>query len=130
MRYQAKIEELDKVLALVEGKLEEAEVSPKITISFLVAVEEIFVNVAHYAYQGEEGYVDIDLDISDGKILICFCDEGVAFDPLAKEDPDITATVEEREIGGLGIYMVKKSMDGIEYERVDNKNVLRFWKNC
>lgn len=128
MIFQAKDSELDNVLAWVEGTLEDSMVSPKLVIPFLIAVEEIFVNIAHYAYPESEGEVDIELTISD-KALISFVDEGIAFDPLTKDDPDITASVEERDIGGLGIYMVKKTMDGVEYKRVGNSNVFTFWKN-
>lgn len=128
MIFQAKDSELDNVLAWVEGTLEDSMVSPKLVIPFLIAVEEIFVNIAHYAYPESKGEVDIELTISD-KALISFVDEGIAFDPLTKDDPDITASVEERDIGGLGIYMVKKTMDGVEYKRVGNSNVFTFWKN-
>lgn len=128
MNFKAEINELDNVLAWVEGEMENSMVSPRVIMPFLVAVEEIFVNVAHYAYKGETGDVDIEFKITD-KASITFTDAGVAFDPLAKVDPDITASAEDRPIGGLGIYMVKKSMDGVEYNRIDGKNVLRFWKN-
>ena len=129
MIYKASVEELDNLLADVEAKLEENDVSPKITMPFLVAVEEIFVNIASYAYTETEGNVDIELTVTQDRAHICFTDEGIAFDPLAKEDPDINAPAEERQIGGLGIYMVKKTMDGVKYERVDDKNVFSFWKN-
>lgn len=129
MIYKASVEELDNLLADVEAKLEENDVSPKITMPFLVAVEEIFVNIASYAYTETEGNVDIELTVTQERAHICFTDEGIAFDPLAKEDPDINAPAEERQIGGLGIYMVKKTMDGVKYERVDDKNVFSFWKN-
>lgn len=128
MVFKAEISELDNVLAWVEGELDAKEVSPRIVMPYLVAVEEIFVNVAHYAYQGEIGVVDIEFEISD-KAKITFTDSGVPFDPLARKDPDVTADAEDRPIGGLGIYMVKKSMDGLEYHREDDKNVFTFWKN-
>lgn len=129
MIYKANVGELDNVLSYVESTLESRDVSPKIVMSYLVAVEEVFVNIASYAYQGEEGEADIELDVNDNCVKITFTDTGMEFDPLAKPDPDVTASVEERDIGGLGIYMVKKSMDGVTYERKDGKNILSFWKN-
>lgn len=128
MIFQAIDSELDNVLAWVEKTLEEAMASPKVVMPFLVAVEEIFVNVAHYAYRGKEGSVEIEFLVDD-KAKITFIDEGIPFDPLAKPDPDVTASADERQIGGLGIYMVKKSMDGVEYHRVGDKNIFSFWKN-
>lgn len=129
MVFRADVEELDNVLAYVESILDEKDISPKTIVGYLVAVEEIFVNIASYAYNGETGDANIDVIVDDNCIRTTFVDGGIEFNPLAKSDPDITAPVEEREIGGLGIYMVKKSMDGIEYERKDGKNILSFWKN-
>lgn len=129
MIYKAQTAMLDSVLADMESKMEEYGLPAKDTISFLVAIEEIFVNVANYAYPGTEGEVDVNLVIEAGKACVTFTDSGIAFDPIAKVDPDINASVEDRPIGGLGIYIVKKSMDGIEYERKDGKNILSFWKN-
>ena len=90
-----------------------------------VAVEEIFVNVASYAYEGKEGNCQIEVDADPGNqyVTITFTDEGIPYNPLAKEDPDVTLSAEEREIGGLGIFIVKKSMDKTAYERKDNKNI-------
>lgn len=129
MIYKADLENLDDVLAKVENVLDEAGAPMKSTMAFLVAVEEIFVNVASYAYPDGEGEVDIELVAADGVVKITFDDTGIEFDPLAKPDPDVKATAEERPIGGLGIYMVKKSMDGVDYKRKDGHNILTFWKN-
>lgn len=128
MVYEANTSILDTVLADVESSLEEANVPPKFVIPFLVAVEEIFVNIASYAYPQLNGEVKINLEVSNNQVMISFVDNGIPFNPLEKEDPDTNAAVEDRQIGGLGIYMVKKSMDGIEYERKDNNNILTFWK--
>ena len=91
------------------------------------AWEEIFVNVANYAYE-EKGTVEITLSRTQDKITFIFRDNGVKFNPLEKEDPNITASSEEREIGGLGIFMVKKIMDECSYDYVDNHNVLTLVK--
>ena len=93
-----------------------------------VCVEEMFVNVAHYAYNGAEGTVTLDIDVDNGVMTITLTDEGMQFDPLAKKDPDITLAASERPIGGLGIFMVKKSMDEVEYKRENNKNIFTMKK--
>ena len=96
-----------------------------------VAVEEIFVNIANYAYGSETGDAEISVDISGDPAEACieFRDSGIAFNPLEKEEPDIALPAEKRKIGGLGIYMVKKSMDGVEYEYKDGQNILKIQKN-
>ena len=128
MIFPAKVDKLNELLSFIEEELGEKNVPMNITMSFLVAVEEIFVNVASYAYPETEGNVEIEFSIGDHRVDVSFADEGLPFNPLEKKDPDINAKVEDRQIGGLGIYMVKKSMDGIDYEYRDNKNILSFWK--
>lgn len=129
MVFPARVSELDNVLSWVETALEEGEVPLKVSMPFLVAVEEIFVNVASYAYKDGEGDVDIELTVADNEAKICFTDTGIEFNPLTRPDPDVKASAEDRPIGGLGIYMVKKSMDGVDYDRQNDKNVMKFWKN-
>ncbi|MCR5746790.1 MAG: ATP-binding protein [Lachnospiraceae bacterium] len=125
----ATIDNLTKVLEVLDGFLEANDCNMKAQIQLDVAVEEIYVNIAHYAY-GVEGGGDAELhfetDEINGKkaVKITFIDSGVYYDPLAKEDPDITLSASERPVGGLGIFMVKKSMDDIVYERKDDKNIL------
>lgn len=128
LRIEALIENLDKVQAFVEELLEEAGCPMKLMISINIAVEEIYVNIASYAYPSGPGEAIIRMDVKDNEATIIFEDSGVPYDPLAKEDPDITLSAEERQIGGLGIYMVKKSMDSMEYEYRDNKNILTIRK--
>ena len=121
----AKVDNLPQVLSFVDEELENAECSMKGMMQIDVAVEEIFVNVASYAYEGKEGNcrIQVDADPSKCYVTITFIDEGIPYNPLAKEDPDVTLSAEEREIGGLGIFIVKKSMDKTAYERKDNKNI-------
>jgi anti-sigma regulatory factor (Ser/Thr protein kinase) len=88
-----------------------------------IAVEEIFVNICHYAYSPLVGGVSIRIFAGD-QVTIEFADKGTPYNPLLKADPDVTATAEERAIGGLGIFMVKKIMDAVEYRHEDNKNIL------
>lgn len=126
---EAKVENLDKVIAFVNSELETADCPMKIQMQIELAVEEIFVNIAHYAYGEETGSATVTVDVSSGDTaVICFSDSGVQYDPLAKEDPDVTLSVDKRSIGGLGIFMTKKSMDHISYEYRDGHNVLTMEK--
>lgn len=130
MVFSAEVSRLDDVIDFVNAELEQFDVPMKAMMQIGIAVEEIFVNIAHYAYQPESGDVEITVDVEEDPAcaMICFADRGVPYDPLKKEDPDITLGVEEREIGGLGIYMVKKSMDDVTYIREDNRNILTIRK--
>ena len=96
-----------------------------------MSIDELFGNIARYAYTPGSGDVTVRVDILDSPpaVEITFIDGGVPYDPLAKEDPDITLNADRREIGGLGIFMVKKTMDGMKYEYRDGKNVLAIKKN-
>ncbi|MCR5556536.1 MAG: ATP-binding protein [Butyrivibrio sp.] len=126
----AKVENLPEVSAFIDEKLEEAGCPMKVQMQIDVAVEEIFVNVASYAYEGKEGLAEIFFDIdSDKKVNITFVDSGVPYDPLKKDDPDVTLSADERQIGGLGIFMVKKTMDDMAYEYKDGKNRLTLIKS-
>ena len=94
-----------------------------------LAVEEIYINIAHYAYAPEIGEAEITCGVDGGILTVIFSDRGKPFDPLAREDPDITLSAEEREIGGLGIFLTKKFMSSASYSRTDGKNVLSITKN-
>ena len=126
--FPATDEALREALEFVETELEKNGCSMKNLMQIQVCVEEMFVNVAHYAYNGAEGTVTLDIDVDNGVMTITLTDEGMQFDPLAKKDPDITLAASERPIGGLGIFMVKKSMDEVEYKREDNKNIFTMKK--
>lgn len=120
--FQAIDTELPNVTAFLEKMLEET-CSMKSMMQIMVCLEEMFVNVAHYAYPNQEGSVAISLDITDGIVSVTLEDEGIPFNPLEKTDPDITLPADERDAGGLGILMVKKTMDEISYEYKAQKNV-------
>lgn len=126
----ALVSNLDQVLAFVDGQLETMDCSMKAQMQIDVAVEEIYVNIANYAYAPETGkaYISVQPDPDNASVTIEFRDNGIPFDPLAKADPDVTLSAEERNIGGLGIYMVKKSMDVLEYSRKDGQNILTITK--
>jgi anti-sigma regulatory factor (Ser/Thr protein kinase) len=122
----ADIASLDDVLAFTETV--SGDLSFKLQNQLAIAVEEIFVNIAHYSYNGS-GEAVITAENDGVQLSITFEDKGVPYNPLKKDDPDITASAEDREIGGLGIFMVKKLMDGMEYNYVDGKNILTIHKN-
>ena len=117
---------LDTVLAFVDEQLEEMECPPKNQMQIELAVEEIFVNIANYAYQPETGNVTVRMDNDSERqtVTITFIDRGVPYDPLSKEDPDVTLTSEQRKIGGLGVFLVKKTMDDVRYSHQDGMNIL------
>ena len=127
---EAKVEKLDDVLHFVSGHLEKAGCDPATQMKLEVAVEEIFVNVAHYAYTPATGDVAVGVYVTSEprSIEITFRDSGVPFNPLEKEEPDITQKAEDRKIGGLGIYMVRKTMDDMIYEYKDGQNILTMKK--
>ena len=124
----AETENLDQVLAFVDARLEAADCSPKVQMQIDIAVEEIFVNIAHYAYGNDHGDSDISIGIQNNTATIEFRDSGIPFNPLQKADPDITLSAEDRQIGGLGIYMVKKSMDSVDYRYIEGQNILTIQK--
>ena len=121
---------LPQVLAFVDGELEAADCPMKIQMQIDIAVEEIFVNIARYAYSPEVGTATVRVEVmgEPPAVDITFIDGGVPYDPLAKADPDVTLSAEERQIGGLGIFMVKKSMDDVTYEYRDGHNILTLKK--
>ena len=130
LKIPAEVEKLPEVLSFLEAHLEAADCSMKAQMQITVAAEEIFVNIASYAYAPGTGTATVRLEISgDPKAaVITFLDSGAPFDPLATEDPDVTLSAEERDIGGLGIYMTKKTMDEVRYEYKDGQNVLTLIK--
>ncbi|MBQ7197293.1 MAG: ATP-binding protein [Synergistaceae bacterium] len=122
---------LEQVLDFVNEQLEAQGCSLKTQMQIDVSVEELFVNIAHYAYNPETGFATIKIEIQKepSSVSITFVDKGVPYDPVAKPDPDVTLSAEEREIGGLGIFMVKNSMDEMTYEYKDCQNILTIRKN-
>lgn len=131
---EAKTEKLDQVNEFLEEELEILNCSMKACMQILLAVEEIFVNIASYAYATENGMVYISIEKMDEEthpdpmVEIHLADSGAPYNPLEREDPDITLSAEERSIGGLGIFMVKKIMDEVLYEYKDGKNDLAIRK--
>ena len=126
----ATIENIETVIDFVNGQLEEIKCPLKAQMQIDIAIDELFGNIAHYAYNPETGPATVRVEVTEDPIavVITFIDRGVPYDPLKKEDPDITLSAEERAIGGLGIFMVKKTMDEISYEYKDGKNILKIKK--
>lgn len=121
---------LSDVLGFIEQELEKVECPAKTVTSVSVALEEVFVNIAHYAYGDESGEARVAFGFDPKTRVATFCvkDGGIPFDPLQKPDPDITLSAEERQIGGLGIFIAKKTMDTISYSRQNGENVLTMTK--
>ncbi len=131
LEIEAVKENLPEVQMFVEERLEAADCPMKGLMQISVAVEEIFVNIASYAYRPETGKAKVRVEVSGDPIsvTITFVDHGIPYDPLAKEDPDTSLSAEEREIGGLGIFMTKQIMDDVAYEYRDGQNILTLKKN-
>lgn len=121
---EAKNENLSQVNDFVDGFLEAHACPMKTQMQIDLCVEEIFVNIANYAYGTDSGTAELRLSEENRVVTLTFIDAGVPYDPLAKEDPDITLSAEERQIGGLGIFLVKKHMDKVSYRYEDGKNTL------
>ena len=116
---------LYQVLDFVDGELESAGCSAKSRLQIDVAVEELFINIARYAYAPETGDAAVAIDIQGEPPAaeITLSDSGMPFDPFSKEDPDISLSAEKRPVGGLGVLMVKKTMDEVHYEYSDGLNI-------
>ncbi len=127
----ATVENISTVTAFVDEELEKIDCPMKAQMQIDIAIDEVFSNIAHYAYHPFVGSATVKIEVIEEpmSVVITFIDGGTPYNPLEKEDPDITLSAEEREIGGLGIFMVKKSMDSIDYEYKDGQNILRIKKN-
>lgn len=128
---EATVENIKKVIEFVDEQLEKLECPVKAQMQIDIAIDELFGNIAHYAYHPEVGSAAVRVEVMEDPlaVVITFIDNGTPYDPLAAREPDITLSAEEREIGGLGIYMVRKSMDDISYEYREGKNILKIKKN-
>ena len=131
LELEAVVDNLPEVQSFVEERLEAADCPMKAQMQISVAVEEIFVNIANYAYKPDKGKAIVRVEVTDKPVAVAitFVDHGVPYDPLAKVDPDVTLAAHEREIGGLGIFMTKKIMDDVAYEYRDGQNILTLKKN-
>lgn len=128
---EAKKENLYKILDFIDEELDTAGCPGKAKVQIDIAAEELFVNIAGYAYENSSGEASVIIEVSENgeEVSITFIDSGIPYDPLKKADPDTTLSADEREIGGLGIFMVKKSMDDVDYEYKDGRNILKIKKS-
>ena len=127
----AAISDIPAVTEFVEAELEKLDCPMKSTIQINVAIDELFSNIVKYGYPKQPGPVTVSVIAKDEPHGVCirFEDEGIPYNPLNKEDPDVSLSVEERGIGGLGIFLVKKTMDDIKYEYDNGKNILTIAKH-
>ena len=130
LELEACADNLQTVIDFVDSRLESVECPMKSKMQLDLAVEEIFVNIANYAYAPGKGKATVRVEVSGEPVTvtITFIDRGIPYDPLKKDDPDVTLSADEREIGGLGIFMTKKVMDDISYEYKDGQNILKLKK--
>ena len=128
--FKAEIQELPNIQNFVENELEKHNCDIKIINQIDLVIEEIFVNIANYAYKDEKGNCTLTIKSDEkNKLVFIFEDRGIPFNPLNAKEPDITLSAEERQIGGLGILITKKTMDNVEYKYEDGKNILIITKN-
>ena len=123
----AMIENMNTVTAFVDDFLDQIACPMKSKIQINIVIDEIFGNICHYAYKDSVGAVTVRVESGNTpkEVFLTFTDNGIPYNPLETEDPDITLSSEERKIGGLGIYLVKKNMDEMKYEYVNQQN--RLW---
>lgn len=127
---KAVLDNLQTVIDFATEHLEERDCPMKAIMQTELVVEEIFVNIANYAYNPEIGSATFCMEFEDNPsaVLMTFIDNGKPYNPLEKVDPDTTLGIDERGVGGLGIFLVKKNVDEISYEYTDGKNILRMKK--
>lgn len=130
IKLEAVVENIPRATAFVSEELDKIGCPMKARAQIDIAIDELFGNIAHYAYPCGTGdaVVQFEFDAPSRTAAVTFMDSGVPYDPLKKEDPDVTLPAEQRKIGGLGIFLVKKTMDEMRYERRDGRNVLTIKK--
>ena len=127
----AAIENIPAVTAFVEEQLEQVGCPMKAQMQIDIAIDELFSNIAQYAYTPKTGKATVRVEVTENPmaVVISFIDNGIPYDPLAKADPNVSLPADERQIGGLGIFLVKKTMDMVEYEFNNGQNILKIKKN-
>lgn len=124
------VREIPALAEFVESIAESAGVDPALSMSLNLAMEEAVTNVMMYAYpEGQEGLVEVEADGDGSRIVFVIRDSGMPFDPTAAPETDITLGIEDRPIGGLGIFLVRQIMDSVEYVRAGDRNILKLTKN-
>lgn len=128
--FPAKSEYLDDVIGFVMDEIAQYEVEPKTEMQLGIVIEEIFINIANYSYNPAVGEAELRVEVKENplSVVIEFLDSGVPFDPLAREDADISEEATMQREGGLGIFIVKNTMDAVDYRYEDGKNILTIRK--
>lgn len=121
----ARVEHLEEIAGFVEGHADRCGLDPKKKFGLLLAVEEAFVNVCHYAYPDGTGEVELACDCTGGSLVVEITDRGLPFDILSLPDPDTKGDIMEREIGGLGVHFIRRMSDEVTYRRREGCNILR-----
>lgn len=131
LKIKAKNENLEYVIAFIEDEMSKTTCSMPILMKIELSIEELFINVASYAYEEGDGDAIIRIEIFDNpdRAVFTLIDNGTPYNPLTREDPDVTLSAENRAIGGLGVFLVKKNMDEYSYEYKDNQNIMTLVKN-
>jgi len=122
--FPANVDKVPVVVEHVSGLAELAGVHPKRIMHLELAVEEAVMNICSYAYETPPGTVTVRVSSENERFMVQLIDEGVPFDPLALEEPDIKAELEDRKIGGLGVLLIRRVMDEVHYERKGLSNIL------
>lgn len=130
MTIAATVENIGAVTDFVDEQLEALDCPMKAQMQINIAIDELFGNIAHYAYNPDVGEATVRVEVIDDplSVVITFIDRGVPFDPLSAADPDTTLSAEERAIGGLGVFMVRKTMDDVSYRYENGRNILSIRK--
>ncbi len=126
----AKIENLNKVFDFLDAQLSSLAYNMKAKLQLELSIEEAYVNISKYAYTSDKGEVEIlsSVDEDPLQITVQFVDSGIPYNPLKTEDPDLFTDTEEKELGGLGIFLIKKNVDNIKYKYHNGKNILTLQK--
>lgn len=123
------ISEISKLATFIGELSEELDFTPELNFNLNLVLEEAISNVILYAYDKEEQKeISLVAYLSDNNLVFVLTDSGMEFDPTKVPDADVTLSAEEREIGGLGIYLIRQIMNTVEYQRIDGKNVLTMRK--
>ena len=128
---EATLENVPVVTAFVDRQLEALDCPIKAQMQIDIAIDELFGNITHYAYVPDIGHATVRVEVEEDPlaVVITFIDNGRPYDPLSGTDPDVTSSAEERPIGGLGVFLVRKTMDDVSYEYKDGQNILRIRKS-
>lgn len=121
----AKSENLDTVVEFFEAQADSCDLDPRKKFGLLIAVEEAFINICHYAYAGGEGMVELTCHGDEAALILEIADHGTPFDVLTLPEPDTTSGIMDREIGGLGVHFIRKLTDSVNYRRSEEKNILQ-----